>query len=100
MSVATKGVLQSAGAETNLVCEGEDGGVVPGSREVVDEGRVLGEEGVSRDVERMLKENDGGELRGEDEIGHGRRGGRRSCRNDSPAPHRFLTGVRGGFCAG
>jgi hypothetical protein len=100
VSVAAKGVLQSAGAETDLVCEGKGGGVVARSREVVGEGRVLGEERVCRDVERVLEENDGCELGSEDEVGHRRRGWRWPCGSDSPASHRFLTAVRGGFCAG
>jgi len=55
------------------MCEGEGGCVVARSGEVVDEGWVLGEERVCRDVERVLEKNDGCELGSEDEIGHRRR---------------------------
>ena len=99
-SVAAKHVLESARAEANAVRQGQGWGVVARSREVVDEGRVLGEGRVCRDVERVLEEKDGGELRGEDEVGHGQRRWRRRCRSGSPASHRFLAAARGGFCAG
>jgi hypothetical protein len=36
--------------------------------EVVDERRMLGQEGVGSDVERVLEQDDGGELRGEDKV--------------------------------
>jgi hypothetical protein len=60
----------------------------------------LREERVCRYAKRVLEEDDRGELRCEDEVGHGRRGQRRRCGTDTSACHRFLTWVRAGFSAG
>jgi len=71
--VAHEGVAQGTGAQADGMGERDDGPLVAGSVEVVNEGHVLGHESTGGDVERMLEKDDGGELRVEHEIGHGRR---------------------------
>jgi hypothetical protein len=60
------------------VSERDDGPLLAGAVKVVDEGHMLCQEGIRCDVERMLKQNEGGELGRVDEVGDRRRGrGRR-----------------------
>ena len=62
--------MQCGAAEADRVGEKDDGALVTWPVEVVDERRVLGQEGVGHDVEGVLEQDDGGELRGEDEVRH------------------------------
>ncbi len=52
---------------------GQDDAFAVGDGEVVDEGQVLGEQGVDDDAEGVLEQNDGGELGSVDEVEDGRR---------------------------
>jgi len=72
--VTHEGVAEGAGAPADGMSERDDGPLLLGPVEVVDEGHVLGHEGTHGDVERVLEQNDGGELGGVDEVGHGWRG--------------------------
>ena len=71
--VAHEGVAEGASAQADGIGERDDGPLVAGSVEVVDEGHVLGHEGARGDVEGVLKQNDGGEFGRADEVGYGRR---------------------------
>ena len=71
--VARERVAEGAGAAADGVSERDDGPLLSGPMEVVNEGHVLGHEGTRGDVERVLEQNDGRELWGVDEVGHGRR---------------------------
>ena len=61
--------------------EKDDGALVAWPVEVVDECLVLGQERVGCDVEGVLEQDDGGELRGDDEVGDA---GRSRSRSDAP----------------
>jgi hypothetical protein len=67
--VAHERVVEGASAQADGVGEGDDGPLVAGSVEVVDEGHVLGHEGARGDVEGVLEQNDGGEFGRADEVG-------------------------------
>jgi len=75
--IAPEGLAQSSRLPANPVGEAHDESLLARSLKVVDEGRMLGEQGGSGDGERVLEYNDGGELRSEYQVRDGRRGRRR-----------------------
>src|SRR5260370_18180362 len=79
--VAHERVAEGPGAKADGMRERDDGPLLAGSMEVVDEGRVHGDEGTRGDVESVLERNDGSELGRDDDVRHRRRGpGRRGSR--------------------
>jgi hypothetical protein len=50
--------------------ERDDGPLLAGPVEVVDEGHMLGHEGAGGDVERIFEQDEGGQLGRVDEVGH------------------------------
>src|ERR1019366_1441195 len=75
--VAPEGLAENGLLMADRVCEEDDGTLLAGPLEVVPERRVLGEQGVYRDSERVLEHHECSELRSVHQVRDGRRCWRR-----------------------
>lgn len=65
--------MQGGGSSADQVGQGDDWALLAGRAKVIDERQVLGDQGVGDDVERVLEQHDGGELRRVHQVQDGRR---------------------------